>query len=245
MTTTLLDDSGAPAEAMEDASPYEVLHQALRAFGDDLRIACSLGVEDMVVLHEAARAAKDLAVTPRVFLLDTGRLHQETYDLVDRARDKYGFALEVYAPDTVSVESLVRKKGPNSFYRSVDDRRECCAIRKLGPLARALAGARAWATGLRRDQGPTRTDVRVVEQDVANGGLLKLNPLAHWSSDRVWAFAREHRVPTHALHAQGYPSIGCAPCTRAVAEGQDSRAGRWWWEDPNHKECGLHSRRRS
>jgi phosphoadenosine phosphosulfate reductase len=250
MTAPVAHEFKAPAPdtlepAVDDTSPYDVLRGALADYGDDLRIACSLGVEDMVVLHEAARAGKDLGVTPRVFLLDTGRLHQETYDLVDRARDKYGFPIEVYAPDTVSVENLVRAKGPNSFYRSVDDRRECCAIRKLGPLARALAGARAWVTGLRRDQGPTRADVRVVEEDLANGGLIKLNPLAHWSSDRVWAFVREHRVPTHALHAQGYPSIGCAPCTRAVAEGQDPRAGRWWWEDPNHKECGLHARQRS
>jgi phosphoadenosine phosphosulfate reductase len=243
--TLRLDALAARGTASEDVSPYDLLHGALQEYGDDLRIACSLGVEDMVVLHEAARAAKDLGVTPRVFLLDTGRLHQETYDLVDRGRDKYGFAIEVYAPDTVSVESLVRAKGMNSFYESVDNRRECCAIRKLGPLARALAGARAWVTGLRRDQGPTRADVDVVERDLANGGLIKLNPLAHWSTERVWAFVREHRVPTHALHAQGYPSIGCAPCTRAVAEGQDPRAGRWWWEDPNHKECGLHARPRS
>ncbi len=254
MTTPVTHEGGAVlrlegidalGKRMEGASPYDVLRYALGEYGDDLRIACSFGVEDMVVLHEAARAAKDLGVTPRVFLLDTGRLHQETYDLLDRARNKYEFPMEVYAPDTVAVESLVRTKGPNSFYQSVDNRRECCAIRKLGPLARALAGARAWVTGLRREQGPTRADVHVVERDAANGGLVKLNPLAHWSAERVWAFARENRVPTHALHAQGYPSIGCAPCTRAVSEGQDPRAGRWWWEDPDHKECGLHARRRS
>jgi phosphoadenosine phosphosulfate reductase len=226
---------------IEDASPYEVLRYALLQYGDDLRIACSLGVEDMVVLHEASRAAKDLAVTPRVFLLDTGRLHQETYDLVDRARDRYGIAFEIYAPDTVRVENLVRKKGVNSFYNSVEDRRECCAIRKLGPLSRALSGAKAWVTGLRREQGPTRSDVQVLERDPSNGGLIKLNPLAHWTSDHVWAFARENHIPTHALHKEGYPSIGCAPCTRPVAEGEDPRAGRWWWEDPNHKECGLHA----
>src|ERR1700733_2053310 len=236
MTAPTAHERGTPLQfdpfevlgtATEDISPYDLLRRALQEYGDDLRIACSLGVEDMVVLHEAARAGKDLALTPRVFLLDTGRLPQETYDLVDRARDKYGFALEVYAPDTVLVENLVRAKGANSFYRSVEDRRECCAIRKLGPLSRALVGARAWVTGLRRDQGPTRADLRVVERDLANGGLIKLNPLAHWSSDRVWAFAREHRVPTHALHAQGYPSIGCAPCTRAVAGGQCPHPQRW------------------
>jgi phosphoadenosine phosphosulfate reductase len=199
----------------------------------------------MVVLHEASRAARDLSVKARVFLLDTGRLHQETYDLVDRARERYGVEFEIYAPDTVRVESLVRRKGANSFYRSVSDRRECCEIRKLEPLARALDGAAAWVTGLRREQGPTRTDVRVLERDLAHGGITKWNPLAHWSTDRVWEFAREHDVPTHALHAQGFPSIGCAPCTRAVQEGEDPRAGRWWWEDPDHKECGLHLRKAS
>jgi phosphoadenosine phosphosulfate reductase len=229
-------------ETFADASPYQVLRYGLKEFGAGLRIACSLGVEDMVVLHEASRAAHDLGVSPRVFLLDTGRLHQETYDLMDRARDRYGIQLEVYAPETKLIENLVRTKGANSFYQSVDDRRECCNIRKLGPLKRALAGASAWVTGLRRDQGPTRAEVGIVETDHANGGLIKLNPLAHWSTERVWAFVREHRIPTHALHAQGYPSIGCAPCTRAIAPGEDPRAGRWWWEDPNHKECGLHKR---
>jgi phosphoadenosine phosphosulfate reductase len=231
--------------SFEEASPYDILSYALREFGDDLRIACSLGVEDMVVLHEAARAGRDLGVVPRIFLLDTGRLHQETYDLVDRARDRYEIPFEIYAPNTIRVEDLVRRKGTNSFYRSVEDRRECCAIRKLEPLSRALAGARAWATGLRREQGPTRADVRVLEHDRGNGGIVKLNPLAHWGTDHLWAFVREHRIPTHALHAQGYPSIGCAPCTRAVAEGEDPRAGRWWWEDPDHKECGLHVRKAS
>ena len=227
---------------LELASPYESLRHALITYGDGLRIACSLGVEDMVVLHEAARAGRDLGVTPRVFLLDTGRLHQETYDLLDRARDRYALPIEVYAPDTVALESLVRAKGPNSFYASVEARRECCAIRKVGPLARALAGARAWVTGLRREQAPSRAGVGPVEEDAVNG-LLKLNPLAHWTGERVWAFVCEHRVPTHALHAHGYPSIGCAPCTRAVAPGDDPRSGRWWWESAEHKECGLHARR--
>jgi phosphoadenosine phosphosulfate reductase len=239
MTVRLLDG------AFADAPPYDVLCYALMEYGDDLRIACSLGVEDMIVLHEVTRAGKELNVSPRVFLLDTGRLHQETYDLLDRARARYGTNFEVYAPDTVRLEELVRRKGANSFYQSIEDRRECCAVRKLGPLARALSGARAWVTGLRRDQGPTRAEVEVIERDAGNGGLMKLNPLARWSTERVWSFVREHRVPTHALHAQGYPSIGCAPCTRAVAPGEDPRAGRWWWEDPEHKECGLHHRRAS
>jgi phosphoadenosine phosphosulfate reductase len=229
---------------LDDVSPYDTLRLALESFGDDLRVACSFGVEDMVVLHEVVRAGRDLGVTPRVFLLDTGRLHQETYDLLDRARSKYALPIEVYAPDTIAVERLVREKGPNSFYGSVDARRECCGVRKLGPLARALSGARAWVTGLRREQAPSRAEVRPAERDTSNGGILKINPLAYWTSERVWAFAREHGVPTHALHARDYPSIGCAPCTRAVAPGEDPRAGRWWWESEGHKECGLHPRGR-
>jgi len=234
MTLRVLDGT------LEGSSPYEILRDALEDYGGDVRIACSFGVEDMVVLHEASRAGRDLGVTPRVFLLDTGRLHQETYDLVDRARERYGVDFEIYFPDTVRVEDLVRHKGANSFYSSIDNRRECCSIRKLGPLSRALTGARAWVTGLRREQGPTRIDVRVMERDAANGGIVKLNPLASWTSERVWAFVRENRVPTHALHAQGYPSIGCAPCTRPVVEGADPRSGRWWWETGAPKECGMH-----
>jgi phosphoadenosine phosphosulfate reductase len=233
------------AATLDGATPYESLRHALREFGDDLRIACSLGVEDMVVLHEAARAGSDLGVAPRVFLLDTGRLHQETYDLLDRARDRYKLDIEVYAPEAIAIESLVRSKGPNSFYASVDNRRECCGVRKLRPLARALEGARAWVTGLRREQARSRAQARAVEFDEANGGLLKMNPLANWTNDDVWAFVREHGVPTHALHGRGYPSIGCAPCTRAVEPGEDARAGRWWWETEGHKECGLHRERAS
>ena len=229
----------------EEKSPYEVLLAAFRAFGEAVRVACSLGVEDMVILHEAVRAAEAVAVRPRVFVLDTGRLPQETYDLLDRARERYGVAIEAYAPDTATVEQLVRKKGPNSFFSSVDDRRECCEVRKVAPLARALSGARAWVTGLRRSQSTTRAAVRVAESDAANGGILKLSPLAAWTEEQVWAFAREHHVPTHALHARGYPSIGCAPCTRAISPGEDVRAGRWWWEQSATKECGLHARNRS
>jgi phosphoadenosine phosphosulfate reductase len=233
------------AATLDGASPYETLHYALRTFGDSVRIACSLGVEDMVVLHETARAAKALDLTPRVFLLDTGRLHQETHDLLDRARRTYDLALEIYVPEALAIESLVRKKGPNSFYTSIENRQECCAVRKLGPLARALEGARAWVTGLRREQAQSRADVRAVELDETNGGILKLNPLAHFTHDDVWSFVREQRVPTHALHAQGFPSIGCAPCTRPVQPGEDLRGGRWWWEQEEHRECGLHPRRAS
>jgi phosphoadenosine phosphosulfate reductase len=238
------DDLAVKLDAeWREASPYETLRGALQLFADEVRVACSLGVEDMVILHETARAARDLGVVPRVFLLDTGRLHEETYDLLERARDRYGLAVEAYAPDTVALEDLVRKKGPKSFFASPENRRECCAVRKVAPLGRALSGARAWVTGLRRAQAESRSEVATVEVDHANGGLLKVSPLAFWSNEQVWAFVREHHVPTHALHARGYPSIGCAPCTRAVEPGQDARAGRWWWERDGHKECGLHERR--
>ena len=240
-------DVTALAARFANASPFEVLSFALATYGDSLRIACSFGVEDMVVLHEAARAGKAVGVAPRVFLLDTGRLHQETYDLLDRAITRYGkdgVVIEAYFPDTVRVEELLRRQGPNGFYGSVDARKECCAVRKLGPLSRALTGSRAWVTGLRREQSPTRAGVEVVEVDTQAPERLKLNPLAAWSEAEVWAFAKTHDVPTHVLHAQGYPSIGCAPCTRAVLPGEDVRAGRWWWESPEHKECGLHARGR-
>jgi phosphoadenosine phosphosulfate reductase len=245
MSAARAETAGEAAGRLETASLSEVLRFALQTYGEQLTIACSLGVEDMVILHEAVRVAGELRARPRVFLLDTGRLHQETYDLADRARERYGIDLEVYAPDTVAVESLVRTKGMNSFYRSSDDRRECCHIRKVLPLGRALEGARAWVTGMRREQSSTRVELRVVEVDAGNAGLAKFNPLAHWTEAKVWAFVTEHKVPTHSLHERGYRSIGCAPCTRAVGDGEDVRAGRWWWEDPGHKECGLHARRAS
>jgi phosphoadenosine phosphosulfate reductase len=227
---------------LETAPFADVLRWSLATFGPRLRVASSFGVEDMVVVHELSRVGRELGARPRVFLLDTGRLHQETYDLVDKMRDRYEVDLDVYFPEAPLVEDLVRRKGPNSFYASVEDRRECCAVRKVRPLARALAGAKAWMTGMRRGQSPTRGELRVVERDEAHDGLVKLSPLARWTEDEVWAFVREHGVPVHPLHGEGYPSIGCAPCTRAVRPGEDVRAGRWWWEDPAHKECGLHVR---
>jgi phosphoadenosine phosphosulfate reductase len=164
-------------------------------------------------------------------------------------RSRYDLSFDVYAPDTVKVEELVRTRGWNSFYESVDERKHCCDVRKVQPLKRALAGASAWVTGMRREQSPTRSDLAVVERDLVQGSadperpLWKLNPLATWTERQTWAFVEEHGVPTHALHRAGFPSIGCAPCTRAIAPGEDLRAGRWWWEDPSHKECGLHARR--
>jgi len=221
---------------------YDTLRLALEAFGPRVRVACSFGVEDMVIVHEAARAGRDAGVAPSVFMLDTGRLHQETFDLLDRVRSRYDLAVDVYAPDATLVQDLVRRGGPNAFYGSIEERKACCAVRKIEPLGRALAGAMAWVTGLRREQSPTRAGIERVERD--ERGLLKLSPLADWTEDDVWRFARDHGVPTHALHARGFASIGCVPCTRAIKPGEPVRAGRWWWEDAEHKECGLHPRRR-
>ncbi len=200
-------------------------------------LASSLGAEDMVLLELIAR--ENLAIG--VFTLDTGRLPQETYDLLQLARARYRVPITVFAPDSADIERYVAAHGPNGFYDSIELRQECCRLRKVKPLKRALAGKGAWITGLRRAQSNGRAAVAVKDWDSDNK-LQKFNPLADWSDDEVWDFIRARDVPVNALHAQGYPSIGCAPCTRAVAPGEDSRAGRWWWENPELNECGLHPR---
>jgi phosphoadenosine phosphosulfate reductase len=200
-------------------------------------LASSFGAEDMVLIDLIARHALPIAV----FTLDTGRLPEETHALIERTRERYGIDVAIYAPEAAVVEAYTRVHGSNAFYRSVTLRQQCCATRKIAPLARALAGRGAWITGLRRSQSVTRADIDVETFDTAHG-LAKFNPLADWSDDDVWDHLRAFDVPVNALHAQGYTSIGCAPCTRAVLPGEDVRAGRWWWEQPEHKECGLHRR---
>jgi thioredoxin-dependent adenylylsulfate APS reductase len=175
-----------------------------------------------------------------VFTLDTGRLNQETYDCMDAIRERYGIQIEVFFPDSNGVEEMVRENGLNLFYNSVELRKLCCGVRKVEPLNRALKGLDAWMTGLRREQAVTRADVRRIELDEDHGNIIKINPLVDWSYGDVWDYIRRKSVPYNRLHKQGYPSIGCAPCTRAVKPGEDLRAGRWWWENPNAKECGLH-----
>jgi len=199
--------------------------------------ASSFGAEDMVLLDLIAAHAPGIGV----FTLDTGRLPDATHDLIDRARDHYGLPVRIYTPDASELEAFVNAHGVNAFYTSVGLRRACCGVRKTAPLRRALAGKRAWITGLRRDQAITRATVAIEEFDSVHG-VPKFNPLADWSEDEVWSYIRGHSVPYSALHDRGYRSIGCAPCTRAVEAGQDVRAGRWWWENPEHKECGLHRR---
>ena len=200
-------------------------------------LASSFGAEDMVLTDLISKHALPIAI----FTLDTGRLPEETYALIDRVREHYGLPIEVHYPDARALETYVRDNGVNGFYRSVELRQRCCAIRKAAPLARALAGRGAWITGQRRAQSSTRSDVAVEEFD-ARHNLPKFNPLAAWTEDDVWDYLRANGVPTNPLHARGYPSIGCAPCTRAIEPGEDIRAGRWWWEHPDHRECGLHRR---
>ena len=198
-------------------------------------MASSLGAEDMVLLHAIASA--DVAID--VFVIDTGRLHDETLQLLESARLRYGRPIEVFRPHHDRVESFVREHGLNGFYDGVAERHLCCGIRKVEPLARALAGRDAWLTGQRRAQGPERAGLRLEEIDLERG-IAKYNPLAEWSDEALWRFIARHDVPVNALHVRGYPSIGCEPCTRAIRPGEDPRAGRWWWEQGQAKECGLH-----
>ncbi len=220
----------------EKSSAAAVLQWALGEFSDRIALASSFGAEDVVLIDLIVKAAPKT----RIFTLDTGRLNEETYEVMDRIRRKYGVSIESYFPDRAKVEALERAKGFDSFRESVDNRKECCAIRKVEPLGRALAGLDAWITGLRRSQSVTRSDVAKIETDAAHGGILKINPLADWSEQQVWDHIRTHAVPYNQLHDLGYPSIGCEPCTRSVKPGEDVRAGRWWWENADHKECGLH-----
>lgn len=198
--------------------------------------ATSFGAEDMVLLDLIDR----LGLEVDAFTLDTGRLHEETYALMARTRERYPRTpVRILFPDAGRTEAWVAANGINGFRDSVEQRKGCCAIRKLEPLARALSGHSLWITGLRREQSPTRSGVEVLARDEGNG-LMKLNPLADWRSSDVLAYVAAHDVPVNALHTQGFPSIGCAPCTRAISPGEDERAGRWWWEQPMQRECGLH-----
>jgi phosphoadenosine phosphosulfate reductase len=212
-----------------------LLAHVVKHFGDRVALASSLGAEDQVLTDMLCR----ISPQARIFTLDTGRLPQETYDLIDATRKRYGIQIEVLFPDRTDVEELVSRRGVNLFHASVEDRKACCHARKVIPLRRKLATLDAWITGLRREQSVTRQEIAVVEWDETNG-LFKFNPLLDWTTEQVWDYIRRHGVPYNKLHDRGYPSIGCAPCTRAVAPGEDLRAGRWWWEQPEHKECGLH-----
>jgi phosphoadenosine phosphosulfate reductase len=197
--------------------------------------ASSLAAEDMVLTDLILKAGLPIGI----FSLETGRLHKETLGMVERVQQRYGYEIALYRPVPADIDAYVEKKGLNAFYDSVDLRKECCHIRKVEPLGRALSGKKAWITGQRRAQSATRSDLSVQEYDGSHA-MEKFNPLADWSEQEVWEYIRGNDVPYNPLHDQGFPSIGCEPCTRAIEPGEDVRAGRWWWENPDSKECGLH-----
>ncbi|MFU8843890.1 MAG: phosphoadenylyl-sulfate reductase [Bacteroidales bacterium] len=221
-----------------DKTASELLSYFLTAYKGKIALASSLGAEDQVLTHLLAQIDPET----RIFTLDTGRLFPETYDLIDRTNSRYNIRMEVYFPESDDVQKMVKEKGVNLFYHSIENRKMCCSIRKIKPLQRALEGLDVWITGLRRDQSVTRNNGQLVELDSNNHGRLKLNPLINWTEEQVWDFIESNHIPYNKLHDQGFPSIGCQPCTRAVNPGEDLRAGRWWWELPEQKECGLHKR---
>lgn len=230
------DEIASINRELESSSPQEVLKWSLSRFGRRIALAWS-GAEDVAVLDMMHRLNPGEA---RVFVLDTGRLNPETYELIDQVQSKYRIPIEILFPEPAAVEKMVAEKGINLFYRSLENRKECCHVRKVEPLNRMLQGLDGWMTGQRRTQAVTRGKLAKVELDFAHDKIVKVNPLADWTTAQVFDYLRDNGVPTNRLHAMGYPSIGCAPCTRAVKPGEDERAGRWWWEDPSSKECGLH-----
>lgn len=224
------------AKDFEGKTAQQVLEWALEKFGPKVGLASSFGAEDVAIIDMMAAISKEKT---HVFTLETGRLNQETYDVMDDIRARYGIGIIAYFPDQKEVEEMIRERGMNLMYASVENRKLCCEIRKVHPLNRALASLDGWITGLRRDQTATRADTKKIEIDGAHGGIIKLNPIADWTSEMVWDYIKKNNVPYNTLHDKGYPSIGCEPCTRAVEKGEDPRAGRWWWESAA-KECGLH-----
>lgn len=233
MDTSVLEELKAVLPGMNPVGRLRALAQYLP---QGLVFTTSLGMEDQVLTDMIARHM----IPARIVTLDTGRLFQETYDLIDRTRARYKTTIEVFYPDAEILSAMVNSKGMNSFYESVENRKECCHIRKVEPLRRALQGATAWITGLRAAQSENRSSLPLIEWD-ESWALWKVNPLADWSLEQIHIYVEAHAVPVSPLHAQDFPSIGCAPCTRAIQPGEDIRAGRWWWEQ-SHKECGLHAK---
>ena len=225
------------AEEMEDKSATEVLKWAINAYAPKIALASSFGAEDVILIDMMVKINKEKA---KIFTLDTGRLNQETYDVMDAIRKKYDIEIEVYFPEQRETEEMVKIKGMNLMYESVENRKLCCEIRKVHPLNRALSKLDGWITGLRREQAITRANIYKLEIDSSHGNIAKINPLADWTNEMIWDYIHKNNVPYNKLHDSGYPSIGCEPCTRAVHRGEDPRAGRWWWENATQKECGLH-----
>ena len=221
----------------EDWPAEKILAWAIGSFHPRLALSASFGAPEGMALLDMMHAIEPAS---RVFVLDTGRMHEATYDLIDRVRDRYDKRVEVVFPRADDVEEMVRSKGANLFYESLENRKLCCYVRKVAPMRRYVQQLDAYVSGLRRDQNLTRADTPKVTIDIGNGGVVKVNPLADWTRDQVWDYVRRHNVPVNRLHKTGYPSVGCSPCTRSVPHGEDERAGRWWWENAETKECGLH-----
>ena len=221
---------------MESKSAQELLGWAIQKYGKRTGLASSFGLEDMVLIDMLAKLGGEFTI----FTLDTGRLHEETYETMEKVRSRHGLQVKSYFPDKAAVEKLEREKGFFSFRENLENRKECCNIRKVEPLNRALRELDAWITGLRREQNVTRANTPKVENDTDHPPLVKISPLAGWTEAQVMEYIEKNQVPVNPLHKKNYPSIGCAPCTRAILQGEDPRAGRWWWENPEHKECGLH-----
>ena len=223
-------------EKIKDKSTEEILIWAYKNF-ENIVFGSAFGAEDVVLIDFISK----LDLNIKIFFLDTGRLPEETYELVDIIQNKYkNIKIETYFPNTEEVEKLERKKGFYSFRKSLENRRECCKIRKINPLKKALNNKEAWITGLRKNQSITRQNISFIEEDSLISKLIKINPLKNWTNQKIWKYIKENKVPYNKLHDKNYPSIGCQPCTRAIKNGEDIRAGRWWWESPEHKECGLH-----
>jgi phosphoadenosine phosphosulfate reductase len=237
MIDSLKDRIDSLNTRFEKSSPEEVLNFFISEYPHKIALASSMGAEDQVL------TALIHSINPlvRIFTLDTGRLFPETYQLIDETNHFFHTSIEVFFPDFKQTEKMVALKGINLFYHSIDNRKECCHVRKIEPLKRAFTDLEVWVCGLRREQSVTRFSTKMIEWDDVNG-LIKLNPLINWSEKQVWDYIKLHHVPYNKLHDQGFPSIGCQPCTRAIKPNEDIRAGRWWWEEPEHKECGLHNR---
>jgi thioredoxin-dependent adenylylsulfate APS reductase len=239
VSVDLIDEleAGELSVEFEGQEPWDLLEWAIDRFSPRLALSTAFQIDGVALLDMAYEIDPEI----RVFSVDTGRLPDETYELIEQLRDRYpGLRLELVSPDAAQLAAMVGAHGPNLFYRQVDLRLLCCQVRKVQPLTKHLAGLDAWITGLRRDQWASRAEIRKVEIDHDHGAIVKLNPLAEWSEEEVWDYVRERDIPYHPLYDQGYTSIGCAPCTRATRTGEAGRAGRWWWETNAPKECGMH-----
>lgn len=230
-------DITALQQKFEKSNAEEILRYFLSEYKGKIALSSSLSIEDQVLTDLVVK----IEPSTRIFTLDTGRVFPETYQLIDKTNKKYGTNIELFFPNHEKVEEMVKNNGINLFYDSVEKRKLCCQVRKMEPLKRAFAGLEVWICGLRQEQSITRITTKPVEWDEANG-IIKINPLVTWSEKQVWEYIKANDVPYNELHDKGFPSIGCQPCTRAIAAGEDLRAGRWWWEAPEHKECGLHNR---